>query len=183
MPLIPLFFALLLPVVFVLAIPFGIINRYRLGTARRLGRAWAVRLNLILLVISAALFLWASAMTNFWVPKAFLAALGGLSGGGLLGLAGLALTRWEEKPRTLHYTPNRWLILLITFAVSARLIYGVWRGWQAWGSNRSDTMWLAEAGAAGSLAVGAIVLGYYLIFTAGIYRRLGRHRRQWGQVM
>jgi len=182
-PLIPLLIALLLPALFIIAIPFGIINRYRLGKARRLGRPWAATINLVLLGVSAVIFLWAAAITNFWVPRAFLYSLGGIVGGALLGLLGLTLTRWEEKPRTLHYTPNRWLILVITLAVAARLAVGFWRGWQAWGSSRTDASWLAEAGAAGSLAVGAIVLGYYLTYMAGVLRRLGRHRKQWGQVM
>ena len=53
-------------------------------------------------------------------------------GGCLLGLLGLALTRWEHTPRALHYTPNRWLILIITLVVSARLLYGIWRIWHGW---------------------------------------------------
>jgi len=182
-PLIPLIAALLLPLVFVVAIPFGLVQRYRLGRARRRARKWVATLNFVMITLSLALFLYASAITNFWVPKAFLYSLVGCFGGAILGLLGLTLTRWEETPRTLYYTPNQWLILFLTLTVTARLLYGFWRGWQAWGADRSDASWLAASGAAGSLAVGALVLGYYLAYTAGVHRRLGRHRKQWGQVI
>ncbi|MFN2508059.1 MAG: DUF1453 domain-containing protein [Chthoniobacterales bacterium] len=175
MPLIPLVLALLLPVILVLALPFSLIQRYRIGTARRLGRRWVATINLLTLVFSVALFVWAAALTNFWVPKAFIYSLVGLACGSLLGLLGVGLTRWEQTSRALFYTPNRWLILVITLAVTARLLYGSWRAWHAWGATGSGTSWLAASGLAGSMAVGAVVLGYYLVYSAGVWRRLRRH--------
>jgi hypothetical protein len=71
----------------------------------------------------------------------------------------------------LHYTPNRWLVLAITLIVSSRLLYGFWRGWHAWRFTPQDSSWLAEAGAAGSLGAGAIVLGYYMTYWLGVRRR------------
>jgi len=162
--------------------PFGLVQRYRVGKARRLGRRWVATLNFSIIVFSSGLFLWAAALANFWIPKAFLYSIAGFVSGGLIGLLGLALTRWEEKPRTLHYTPNQWLILVITLVVTTRLLYGFWRGWQAWNTSGPDTPWLVAAGAATSMGVGAVVLGYYLAYAAGVHRRLKRHRKQWGQV-
>ena len=56
-----------------------------------------------------------------------------------LGMVGLLLTRWEATPATLHYTPNRWLVLVVTFVVSARVLYGLWAivdggqsSWRLW---------------------------------------------------
>ena len=86
-------------------------QRYRAGTARRLGRRWVATINLVMIALSAAVFLWAAAITNFWIPNAFRSSLFGLVSGGVLGLLGLALTRWEATPRAIYYTPNRWLIL------------------------------------------------------------------------
>jgi hypothetical protein len=169
--LIPLVIALF--VIFVIfALPLSLVQRYRVGTARRLGRKWVVTLNLVMLFLSAGIFLWAAAVTGLWVPDAFKYSLLGFMGGGLLGLFGLTLTEWEETPRGLHYTPNRWLILVLTLAVTARLLYGLWRIWHAWRVSGPDTSWLAGAGVAGSLAVGAIVLGYYLTYSAGVRWRL-----------
>ena len=170
MPLI--FIALLFFGGLVVSMPLLLVLRYRAGTMRRRGRKWAATLNLISLMISAALFLWVAAMTTLWVPRAFTYSLAGLVGGCLLGLLGLALTRWETTPQSLYFTPNRWLVLFITLAVTTRLLYGLWRIWHAWRDAGANDSWLAAAGIAGSMAVGALVIGYYLSYSAGVRWRL-----------
>jgi hypothetical protein len=173
-PLIPVVLALLLFVALVLAMPLLLVLRYRAGTVRRRGRRWVATANLVSMMLSAGLFLWLAAITTFWVPKALIYSFTGLIAGCLLGLVGLALTRWETTPQAVYYTPNRWLVLLITLAVTARLLYGVWRIWHAWRMAGADTTWLASAGVAGSMAVGAVVLGYYLTYSAGVRWRVRR---------
>ncbi len=180
MPLIPLAVAFLVLLMLVLAMPFLLVQRYRIGIARRRGRQWVATLNLVLILLSVGVFLSAAAITNYWVPSAFLSSLLGLAGGTVLGAFGLALTKWEETPQALYYTPNRWLVLLITFAVALRLLYGFWRGGRAWSGPEIGTSWVAAAGIAGSLAVGAIVLGYYVTYSTGIRRRLTHHRKLHG---
>jgi len=174
-PLIVFILALLLLGGFLLAMPLLLFLRYRAGTIRRRGRKWAATVNLISFILSAALFLWVAAMTTLWVPKAFTYSLMGLAAGCLLGLLGLGLTRWEKMAEAIYYTPNRWLVLLITLAVTARLLYGLWRIWHAWRTAGSDPSWLASAGLPNSMAVGALVIGYYLTYSAGVRWRL-RHR-------
>jgi hypothetical protein len=171
-PLVPLFAALLLVLALILAMPLLLFLRYRAGTARRRAYRWVATLNLATIVLSAGFFLYVAAITTFWVPDAFRYSVFGLLGGGLLGLIGLALTRWEQTPRALHYTPNRWLILIITLAVSARLLYGIWRIWHGWHTSGSDSSWLTSVGIAGSLALGALMLGYYVAYSAGVWWRL-----------
>jgi hypothetical protein len=165
---------LLLPLLFVVLLPVSIVQRYRLGTARRLGRSWVAKLNSALISLSAFLFIWASAMMNFWLPRTFVYTVAGFVGGCLLGLVGLKLTRWESTARGLHYTPNRALVLVITVAVAARVLYGFWRSWHAWHDAGGSGSWLANSGAAGSLGVGGVVLGYYVSYWSGIARRLRR---------
>jgi hypothetical protein len=167
-PLIPILGALLLIIALVLSMPLLLVLRYRAGTMRRPARGWVATTNLVSFVLSAGLFLWMAAITGLWVPRAFLYSLMGLLGGGLLGLLGLTLTRWEKTPQALHYTPNRWLVLFITLAVTTRLLYGLWRVWHAWRNAGGNDSWLASAGVAGSMAVGAVVLGYYLTYWAGL---------------
>ena len=176
MPLIPILLALAFAVAMVLAMPLLLVLRYRAGTMRRRARRWPATVNLVMLVFSAGLFLWAAAMTSFWVPKAFTYSLAGFMAGCLLGLLGLASTKWEETPQALRYTPNRWLVLLITLAVTTRLLYGLWRIWHAWREAGANDSWLAAAGIAGSMAVGAIVVGYYLTYSAGVRWRLSKVR-------
>ena len=111
----------------VLSMPLLLLLRYRAGAARRAARPWVLTVNLLSLLISAALFVWVAAMTNFWLPRTFSYSLTGMLTGCLLGILGLAVTRWEKTDAAIYYTPNRWLVLLITLAVAARMLYGFWR--------------------------------------------------------
>ena len=161
----------------VILMPVSLIQRYRVGTARRVARGWVTTLNLVAIVISTAIFMAGAAVTNVWVPEALKYAGGGLLAGCALGAAGLAVSRWEPSPGALYYTPNRWLVLAITVTVTGRILYGFWRSWHAWQSGLSGSSWFVAAGVAGSLAAGALVLGYYLVYWAGVRRRLNVHRR------
>ncbi len=172
MPLVPIVLVLLLIVALVLAMPFLLYLRYRTGTMRRRGRKWVATINLASFGLSTALFVWVAALTTFWISHALTYSIAGLAAGSLLGLLGLALTRWEMTPRELHYTPNRWLVLLLTLAVGARLLYGLWRLWHAWRVTGPDGSWLASAGLPGSMAVGAVVVGYYFVYFAGVRWKL-----------
>ena len=173
MPFIPILAVLVLVVLFVAATPFLLIIRFRLGVARRPARGWVATINVLSLLASAALFLWIAAVTNSWVPNAFRYSLIGLVAGALLGMLGLKMTHWESTTRALYYTPNRWLVLLITIAVTTRLLFGLWRIWHAWRTTGHDGSWLASAGIPGSMAVGALVLGYYLTYFIGVRWRIG----------
>ena len=171
----PLIFAAVVLVAVVLAsialLPLTLLQRYRVGTSRRLARRWVATLNLAALALSTVLFLIGAAVTTVWVPDALVYSLAGLAIGGVLGLLGLAITRWDAAPGSLHYTPNRWLVLAITLMVTVRVAYGFWRSWESWRSGLSGGPWLVESGAAGALAAGAVVLGYYLTYWIGVRRR------------
>lgn len=175
MPIVALAAIVLLGLLAAVALlPLSLVMRYRAGTARRPARRWVATLNAVMLALSIAFFLIAAAITNVWVPDAFVHAIVGLLIGGGLGVIGLLLSRWERTPTALYYTPNRWLVLTITLVVSARLLYGLWRGWHAWSTGPGDQSWLAAAGAAGSLAAGAIVLGFYFVYWTGVRSRVSR---------
>ncbi len=167
---------MLLLLALLVLLPLSIVQRYRVGTARRLGRSWVATLNLVILGFSAALFILGAAVMSLWVPEILVYVVGRFAGGGILGALGLKLTRWEPSGRTMHYTPSRVLVLILTLAVSARVLHGFWRAWQAWTAARPGASWLAASGAADSLAVGAVVLGYYLTYWAGVARRMKRPR-------
>ena len=168
-----LLFVIVVPVVL---LPLSLVQRYRVGTARRPARGWMVTLNLAGLSLSTVLFLLTAALTNAWVPEAFRYALTGLATGCVLGLLGLVLTRWETGSRSLHYTPNRWLVLGITLVVTGRVFYGFWRTWHAWRAAYEHTAMIAAAGVAGSLGAGGVVLGYYVTYWIGVRRRIRRYR-------
>ena len=175
MPLLFVLAAFLLVILAAIVLtPLSLVQRYRVGTARRLGRRWFATLNIVGIFISVVLFVAGAAITSYWVPQALTYTLAGLVSGAVLGLLGLAMTRWEPGPRGLYYTPNRWLVLAITLTVTARVLYGFWRSFQAWRSGLSGGSWFVESGVAGSLAAGAVVLGYYFVYWLGVRRRIAR---------
>jgi hypothetical protein len=155
-------------------IPITLVQRYRVGTSRQRARGWLATANVVGIGLSTLLFVLGAAVTNIWAPHAFAYSLMGWALGALLGFVGLWLTRWERGDQVLHFTPNRWLVLLILVAVTGRIGYGFWRAWEAWQSGLAGQSW---AGAAQSLAAGAVVLGYYLTYWSGVRRRFLLHRR------
>jgi hypothetical protein len=174
-PLLPILaFALIVILAAIVLTPLALVQRYRMGTARRRARSWLATINAVGLAFSAALFLLGAAVTSIWIPNALSYSTAGLAGGCLLGVLGLAATRWESAPGSLYYTPNRWLVLAITLVVAGRIAFGFWRSWNAWQTTTDYTSWATASGAAGSLAAGAVVLGYYLIYWLGVRRRVRR---------
>jgi hypothetical protein len=152
--------------------PLILIQRYRVGAARRMARLWVANVNLMLMTFSAMCFLASAAVTAVWVRNAFNSAAAGVAAGACLGVVGLLLTRWEATPATLHYTPNRWLVLVVTFVVSARVMYGLWRSWTVASAGVSGTPVMMAFGIPESLAAGGTVIGYYLAYGWGVRRRI-----------
>jgi len=169
---------LLVPIAVIVLMPVLLIQRYRAGKARRQARAWAVSLNLAVMALSAVFFLISAAFTTFWIPRSFAGAALGMAAGLLLGIFGLLTTRWEADARALHYTPNSWLVLVVTLIVSARVIYGVFRTIAALKAGVSGGALAMAFGVPQSLAAGAIVIGYYLAFNAGLRWRVRRWQRR-----
>ncbi len=174
---------LVLPLVLVALMPLILVQRYRMGKARRMARPWVVTLNIVLTTVSAILFLIAAAVTTIWVPHAFSGGAAGIVLGLGLGVVGLALTRWEPTPATLHYTPNRWLVLIVTLMVSARVLYGLWRSWRVAEAGVYGTQMVLAFGIPESLAVGGIVIGYYIAYAWGVRRRVSSWQRRALRVM
>jgi hypothetical protein len=172
-PLIALLIFVVLAII--VLIPFSIVQRFRVGTSRRQARAWFASLNLVAIGFSVVLFLVGAFITSHWIPEALTYTLTGFGAGCVLGLLGVGLTRWEYAGRQLQYTPNRWLVLTITMVVAARVLYGLWRTWEAWRASLESMAWVAASGVAASMSAGAVALGYYLIFWTGIRRRIRRH--------
>lgn len=173
MPL--LILVLLLPLILLALMPLILIQRYRVGSARRMARPWVATVNVALMAFSALCFLAGAAVTAIWVPNAFTGAAAGVAAGMCLGFIGLVLTRWEPTAATLHYTPNRWLVLLVTFVVSARVAYGLWRSWTVAQSGVSGTPIVMAFGIPESLAACGAVIGYYFAYGLGVRRRI----RKW----
>jgi hypothetical protein len=171
-------FALLLFVLLALVL-LSLALRYRAGTARRQARRWIASLNVWITSFSAVLFLAFTLLLSFWLGSAFRFALIGMGSGGIVGLLGLAMTRWESQSEGLFYTPSRWLALLVTLAIAARFIYGWWHAMHSGSSAPGDQHWLITAsGMQLSLAVAAGLIAYYLVYSIGVRLRVARHEQR-----
>ena len=166
MPFIAL--ALLVLLLIVVVVPISIVQRFRGATRRRPARKWIASLNLGAVGLSAVLLLTGAYVTARWIPEAFRYALAGLGVGSLLGALGLALTRWDSANGRMYYTPNKWLVTMVMLVVTARVLYGFWRTWQTWRASVDAVAWVSASGLETSLSAGAVVLGYYLVFWAGV---------------
>ena len=58
--------------------------------------------------------------------------------------------------------------------VAVRILYGLVRGLLSFDSAADHAAIVSSFGIAGSLAVGAVVVGYYLAYAIGVRRRLRR---------
>jgi hypothetical protein len=174
-------FGLLLFVLLALAgvVLLSLALRYRAGTARRQARRWVASLNVWMTSFSAVLFLSFTFLLSFWLESAFRFALIGMGVGGILGLVGLAMTRWESRPEGLFYTPSRWLALVVTLAIAARFVYGWWHATHSGSNAPGDQHWLITAsGTQLSVAVAAGLIGYYLVYSIGVRLRLTGHEQR-----
>ena len=167
----------LIPILVIAMTPLLLIQRYRVGSSRRPARSWVATLAIVSMSFSAIFFLAGSAFTSIWVPRAFSYAVSGLALGSVIGAAGLIVTHWEPTPRSLHYTPNRWFVLIITLLVSARVAFGLYRMAIAADAGLTGHALVGAFGIAQSLGAGGIVIGYYLSYNAGVRWRI----RRWQQ--
>jgi hypothetical protein len=177
-PILLLVLLLLLPLVLIALTPLILIQRYRVGSARRMARPWLATLSLVLMAISALVFLGGAAVTAMWVRGAFSGAAAGVAVGTALGFVGLVLTRWEPTPATLHFTPNQWLVLFVTVIVSARVAYGLWRMWTVAEAGVYGTAMVTAFGIPESLGAGGVVIGYYTAYAWGVRRRISEWQKR-----
>ncbi len=169
MPLLLLPLALLaLLLLWLLLLPVGLVMRYRSGRARQRALGWVLTANAWLLLGSAVVFLASAWASSFWVPQALSWAALGLLAGMPMGVVGVWRTRFETSPAGFHYTPDRWLVLMLTGVVALRIGIALWQGMaRLRGSGAAD--WFVDAGSL--FGVGGLLLGYHLTYAWGLRRR------------
>ncbi|MDO5505438.1 MAG: DUF1453 domain-containing protein [Pseudoxanthomonas suwonensis] len=162
--LLALFIALLLT-------PVSLWMRYRSGRARRRLQPWVVTANSWMLLMSAVMFLGSAWVIGHWVEGASGHAALGLVAGLPLGVLGLVTSHFETTAKGVHVTPNRWLVLVLTLLVAARIGWGLWRLVLAWRESGTleASMWNDQANL---FAVGGVLLGYYVAWGWGLRRKL-----------
>ena len=159
-----------------LLLPVSLWARYRNGRARRRAQGWAVRTNAWLLALSVPLFLASAWVTSVWLPQALHDAAYGLLAGVFLGVISLWLTRFEHDDAGFHFTPNRWVVLLLILVVTARIVVGMWL-------TAAPMLGLVVPFGAewlrggGWLGIAGLLLGYHGSYAWGLRARLPKPGR------
>lgn len=170
--LIPLLLSAML-VLWLVLLPLSLWQRYRYGKARRLARRWRMTLNAWSLLLSVAVFLFVSAVSTVWWPGSLAYATAGLGIGAIVGVFGLAVTRFESTPQGWFYRPNPWLALALTLLVAGRIAMGFVQLYRQWRGGAAANF-LAVLDHASLLSVAGLLLGYYLAYAWGLKWRLAR---------
>ena len=155
-----------------LLLPLLLLQRYRLGKARRRQQPWVASANAWMLLPSSLLFLLGAWISGRWIGDALPWATAGLGVGVVLGIVGLWASQLEHEGDRLYLTPNRWLVLGLTLVVALRIALGIWQGWEWWQHGVGPRAGITGPGSV--LGVGGVLLGYYLAMAWGIRARLRR---------
>ena len=133
------------------------VGRQRLSRVR----PW---LTVVLFPLLVALLLFAS----FDHPEAAAGLVGGVLLGCALGWYGLRLTKFEESPIGLFYTPNAHLGIALSLLLIGRLGYRAVQVYAVHGSFQADSGAFARSPL--TLAIFATLAGYYVAYAAGLLR-------------
>lgn len=156
-------------------LPVSLWARYASGRARRRTQAWFVRGNAWVLTGVLPIFVLSSWAATAWMDHALRDASVGLLVGAIIGMVGIRLTRFERDAKGLVYTPNRWVVLVLTSIVAVRVLAGLWMAWGHLSGGATGTLRDAlDAGAWTGIA--GVFLGYGLAYTWGLRSRINASR-------
>ena len=149
------------PILFVGLIAWGIYRRIRRNIGRQKLRPRRSIVSLVILTLISALFLFiASQNTN-----ALLGFTGGLLLGGLLGLVGLKLTKFETTNEGHFYTPNTHIGIALSVLFIGRLAYRYMPGGSMSAMQSGHPMPFQSPL---TLFILGLTVGYYIVYQIGI---------------
>ena len=107
-------------------------------------------------------------LRSLFHPYSALALLAGVAAGAALGLYGLRLTRFEQTPVGLFYTPNAHLGIALSLLLLARIGYRALQLYFASESIREGS--LAFTRSPLTLLIFGALAGYYVAYAVGLIR-------------
>jgi hypothetical protein len=160
---------------------FALYRRFRRLFGRQPLQPARLKARVVALAAIAGLF----ALRGLHSPD-FAAAVfgGGVLGGGVLGAAlawfGIRLTRFEATPQGVFYTPSGYIGIVLASLLASRLAYRfavLYPSMQAAQAQTGDPF-AAYRSSPLTIALFAIVIGYYLAYCVGLIVRGGALRGQ-----
>jgi hypothetical protein len=101
-------------------------------------------------------------------PYAMLALVAGVAAGAALGLYGLRLTKFEQTPLGLFYTPNAYLGTALSLLLIARIGYRAAQLYFTPGAIQEGSTVFARSPL--TLLIFGTLAGYYIAYAAGLLR-------------
>jgi hypothetical protein len=135
---------------------------------RMVGRQRLSRVRPWLTVVLLPLLVGLLLLASLDHPVAAGALAGGMVSGCALGWYGLHLTKFEESPIGLFYTPNAHLGIALSLLLLGRLAYRAVQVYAVHGSFRPDSGAFAPSPL--TLVIFGTVAGYYVAYAAGLLR-------------
>jgi hypothetical protein len=161
---------LIAPILVAALVVWGILRRLRRTFGRQpvhVGRIW---LRIGVLTLAGGLVIATSAARNVEALEALAA---GLTCGAALGYLGLRHTKFEVTPEGRFYTPHTYIGLAVTALFLGRLLYRFF--YLSYGTNAvvgaNQNLAVAYQKSPLTLGVFAVLIGYYVLFYAGVLVR------------
>jgi hypothetical protein len=148
---------------------FALYRRFRSVFGRQPLRPAKLKSRIAILAVVSVLF----ALRALHSPAMMGAGLAGLAAGAAFAWWGLKLTRFDVMPAGIFYTPNTYLGAALAAVLIGRIVYRFVALYPALQTAKAETG-SAFAGYTSSpltFALFALVIGYYVVYCAGLIAR------------
>ena len=162
---------LILPMVMGALMLFAVYRRVRRNIGRQPVRPRRMQLRIALLALIGVIFAFISARDANLLGG----LLVGIAGGMLLGWFGLRHTKFEATAQGRFYTPHTYIGLAVSALLIGRLAYRfivVYPTMQAASQADQDPLSAFQKSPL-TLAIFGMLIGYYVLYYAGVLRRTG----------
>jgi hypothetical protein len=153
---------------------FALYRRFRSVFGRQALQPAKLKSRIAILAVVSVLF----GLRALHSPSMLACGLAGLAAGAALAWLGLKLTRFDVMPGGIFYTPNGYIGATLAAVLLGRIVYRFVVLYPTLQTAKAETG-SALAGYTSSpltFALFAIVIGYYIVYCAGLIARAGTLR-------
>jgi hypothetical protein len=146
-------------------VAWAIYRRVRRSIGRQLVSAGRMQVRIVMLALVLAIF----ASPAVHSPELGVALLAGLAAGAALGYVGLRHTKFETTAEGSFYTPHTYIGVTVSALLIARVVYRLVTTYPAaLAAAQSNPDPFAGYRSPLTLAIFGVVVGYYVLYYAGI---------------
>jgi len=158
------------PILFTALVVWGIVRRLRRSFGRQRVQPGRIWLRIAIFTLIGVLYVVTSAVSN---AQALGAIVAGIVCGAALAYLGLQHTQFEVTPEGRFYTPHTYIGLAVTALFLGRVLYRFI--YLSAGANATldanQNLALAYQRSPMTLGIFAVLVGYYVVFYAGVLAR------------